>query len=112
MRFYTETTGGPSPGITIAGTKEDLAKLGKALASAVNETPIRTNSDGSILLSGLEVHGDPWDWIAFQVEPNTDWVVEKKKKKDKRSCVYVAIFCALVVIVLTLAAKGFIAFFQ
>jgi hypothetical protein len=112
MRFYTQTTSGPSPGIVIAGTKEDLASLGQALASAVTKVPARTISDGSILLEDFEVHGDPWDWITFRIDSNIEHVLDKNKRKAKRSHVFVTGFYTFVIVILYLAGKGLISFFK
>jgi hypothetical protein len=111
MRFYTQTTNGPSPGITIAGTKEDLASLGAALSRAVIANPVPTNADGSIRLEGVEIEGDPWDWIVFRVDPSIDRVIEDRKKKDKKSFFLVPLFWIGVIAVLYLAARGLISFF-
>lgn len=111
MRFYTDTTGGPSPGISISGSKEDLAMLGNALSKAVCSTPIPTHPNGSIHIEDMEIHGDPWDWVVFRVDPCIDRVIEDRVKKAKKDYFSVPLVCSGVLIILVLAVKGAISFF-
>ncbi len=111
MRFYTDTTDGPSPGITIAGTKEDLVNLGIALSNAVSTTPIPTHPDGSIRLEDMEIHGDPWDWIVFRIDPDIDRVIEDRLNQCKKGRFVVPIFWAGGLAILYLAGRGIISFF-
>jgi hypothetical protein len=111
MRFYTETTNGPSPGITIAGSKEDLAMLGNSLSKAVCSTPIPEYPNGSIRIEDMEIHGDPWDWIVFKVDPNVDRVIEERMKKLKKGSFSVTVVWSGLLLILVLAVKGVISFF-
>lgn len=112
MRFHTITTSGPSPGITIAGSKEDLQALGLALADAARSNDGRTEEERTFYLNDMEVCGDPWDWINFRIDTDVDGVIERRRKKDKNGLLVAMLFWMAVCVVIGLAAVGVLTFFR
>ncbi len=62
MKLLVKVEGGPSPGVTIAGEQKDLITLAERLKSGAE-----AKSDGVIQIDGIQVEGEPHEWIGFEV---------------------------------------------
>ena len=85
--------------------------LGNALSKAVYSTPMPKHPNGSIRIEDMEIHGDPWDWIVFKIDPSVDRVIEERIDKFKKDSFSVTLVWSGVLIILALAVKGIISFF-
>lgn len=62
MRLLVKVEGGPSPGVTISGERDDLIALSQQL-----KVGAEAQDHGRILLKDVRVEGEPHEWIEFEV---------------------------------------------
>jgi hypothetical protein len=102
MKIFITSTGGSSPGITIHGSREHVIQF----ANRLKEEAEKPREEGSIRFPELAAHGDPYEWIEFQVVHSVEPMIAAQKKKSKWWLVSAGVIWSCVIAVLYFAYRG------
>lgn len=107
MKVFLENTGGPSPGLIIHGTRDDLLEFSTQLKEEIGSN---ADEERHIVLRGLNAYGHPLEGLSFQVTRSLEALIENQARRSKRA--YQAATVALVIFagILYLAYRGSISF--
>jgi len=105
MKLVVKAEGGPSPGVTIIGEREDLVALAERLKAGATE-----KEKGFIGFGDIDVHGNPYEWLEFELVRDLKPVREAQKTKQKLSLLAVAVFFVFAVGLVYLAYRGVMSF--
>ena len=101
MKLIVKAEGGPSPGVTIIGEREDLIALADRLRAGATE-----KEKGRVGFGDFAVRGNQYEWIEFEVVKSLKPLSDAQKIKQKLSLLTIGLFFVVVVSIIYLACLG------
>jgi hypothetical protein len=101
MKLLVKLESGPSPGVIIAGEREDLRILAEQL-----KTGVESQDKGTIYLKDAHVQGEPHGWIAFEIAKNFSLARDDQKVRAAPTKIALIVLLVIIAAICYLAYRG------